>query len=130
MKSNVILKLDLDRWTIKNAMRMVNFRLRWIDYYFDILPARVSFYKTNKGLHCYIDSLTETVLPNEYITHIQRDLESDWLREVRNLKRLHDNMTSNWNLMFNSKYRIVKDKVEILSMESFITSYVLSKKGR
>jgi len=121
---NNVLKLDLDGYKIREAERMIKFRLKWINYYFKIFPAIVKYYKTHKGLHVYIITSRE-MTPYEIII-FQSCLNSDWLREIRNYKRVYDGMLSNWNLMFNFKFTFDNKKhIKYLSKEKFIKSYMI-----
>jgi len=121
------LKIDIDRMRKWKAIHLVNFRLRWIDYYFKIFPAKIWIYKTHKGFHFYID--TNNKFNDFTIVTIlfQSLLGSDWLRELRNFKRYDDGMVKNWNLMFDTKFTMHKGRIKTLSQEKFVMFYVLKK---
>ncbi|MEM3265142.1 MAG: hypothetical protein QXH07_04220 [Thermoplasmata archaeon] len=130
-KNNVVFKIDLDYMRTRQAERLIKFRINWIDYYFHILPAKVSYYRTHKGMHVYIMPMNEVNLPLEYITFIQLALGSDWLREIRNLNRLYTGTITNWNLLFNKKFKMNKDgTIENISKEIFVKRYVIKPQKR
>lgn len=118
-RSECDLKLDIDTHR-GNPIRRVNFRYKWLAYYYpDLLPARFTVYRTKKGYHFYI-RLSKRIYPMPTV-FIQAVLGSDWLREIRNMRRIDDRF-GDWNILFSAKYDGKKAR-----FEKYYTSYILNR---
>ena len=116
-----MLKVDIDHKRNYNKVKwFINFRLRWISYYYKLLPAKITFKRTHKGFHVYIEALGSW--DNTHIVLFQSWLGDDWLRSVRNQNRIDTGTTEDWNLLFSQKF---DSKNKTLSKEKFVSHYVL-----
>jgi hypothetical protein len=106
------LKIDIDgRMSIKTFLAKVN-RMMYICNFVD--GAYVTFYKTMRGYHIYINLFYVKLKPSEIIA-LQLYLGSDRERELFNLERTMRHIEG-WNVLFCRKKKNNKE----VSSEKFI----------
>lgn len=107
-KADLLIDVDVKN---KKIIKKINYRYRWLAYYFkELLPAKFKVYKTKKGYHFYIYLLNKNQNYKNYeLVLFQSLLMSDWLRECRNYYRIKQNFID-WNIMFSVKRNEVNEK--------------------
>jgi hypothetical protein len=98
----VEIKIDIDR---KGKKVINSFRFRYaylVRYFKEFKNAKKSIVYTKKGYHIRIN--TDAQLTDYEIIIIQMVLMSDWLRELRNYKRVKS-CDIYWNLLFKTKIK-------------------------
>ncbi len=119
-KANILLDIDTHKG---NPIRKINYRYKWIAYYFkDLLPAKFIVYRTRKGYHFYIycAAYDKVAMPEIPAVYVQALLGSDWLRETRNFYRILQGF-ADWNILFS-----VKNGKKVYK-EKFYCAYTIKK---
>ena len=121
MRDFADLKIDLDSKS-KKVLRTLKFRYKWLsEYYPQLKPATVKVYRTHKGWHVYVALHTvKYSFTARDRAFMQLALGSDWLREIRNMKRIGDGF-KDWNILFSSKTKNGRVK----SFERYYSTYLV-----
>jgi hypothetical protein len=115
------LKLDIDG--NKKNLHETLYRIRLSGKILERQWQSAKVYSTKRGWHVYLE--TGLDISNKEAILLQVLLNSDWIREAYNLKRLWAGNTTNWNVLFDVK----KDSNgKILSEEKYYCSINYGRK--
>ena len=105
LKQQIQIKLDIDEKDIKNissATQELKKNISFLKEIFGIEFYKSEICKTQHGWHLYL--FTDADLSDRDICFFQMFLGSDKRREAFNWKRLNDNATEDWNILFIEKW--------------------------
>lgn len=111
------IKIDLDGKAYKRRFSEIAKRLVFLKRVLNVPKFTIEEKETKHGYHIVVKFSSDLKLDNKDIVILQLILMSDWKREVFNWLRVIGNLT-NWNVLFNKKYRLVNNKLKEISTES------------
>lgn len=126
-----ILKLDIDDKDALRAGSDLRFRVEFLNNLLNLEIKLEKLMETTNGFHAYLEC---NELSDAAIILVQTLLGSDWKREAFNLQRYSlDFPMDEYNVLFDKKYRMEKDKLILISEEKFglkAGAFMLSYKAK